>query len=125
MRRYLATTGLLCLAVAFSALIVADRPWLVYSFATFFGVGFGLIIVTSPLMLSNFFGGGSFARLTAVSGLITVGFSAFGPVLAGYANDQLGSYTFVFGGFIGLVLILSVGVALLRPPDEPTSLDQT
>jgi len=116
--RYLAVTGLLCLALAFTALIFADQPWLVYSFAGTFGVGFGLIIVTTPLMLSNFFGGGSFAQLTAVSGVITVGFSAFGPVMAGYANDRLGSYTLVFGGFIGLVLLLSVWVAMLRPPNS-------
>lgn len=119
--KFLAAGGLLSLALAFTALIFADRPWLVYSFATLFGTGFGLIIVTTPLLLSNYFGGGSFARLSGLSGLITVGFSAFGPVLAGYANDQLGSYTLVFAGFVGLVLLLSIGVTLLQPPKYTAS----
>lgn len=119
--RLLLALGLLCQAAGMLMLLFADRDMLVYGFALLFGIGFGLGIVTAPLMLANYFGVGSFARINAATGVITMGLTAFAPTLAGYASDTLGNYTLVFGTFSALAVMLAVPVALLRPPAPPQS----
>lgn len=72
-------------------------------------------------MLANYFGVGSFARINAATGVITMGLTAFGPTIAGHASDTLGSYTLVFGAFSALAIMLAVPLVFLscrrrRPP---------
>jgi MFS family permease len=117
--RWLLSLGLLCQAAGLITLLLADRDALVYIFALLFGVGFGLGIVTGPLMLANYFGVGSFARINAATGVITLGFTAFGPTIAGHASDTLNSYTLVFGLFSALAVVLAVPLLLLKPPQPP------
>lgn len=119
--RFLLAFGLLCQAAGMLVLLVTDRDALVYGFALLFGVGFGLGIVTGPLMLANYFGVGSFARINAATGVITMGLTAFGPTIAGHASDTLGSYTLVFGAFSALAIMLAVPLVFLKPPAPPPS----
>lgn len=114
--KYLVAFGLIAQAAGILVLLVADREVLVYGFTAIFGVGFGLGIVTAPLMLANYFGVGSFARINGATGVVTIGLSAFGPTLAGYTSDTLGSYTMVFCGFSALATILAFLMAMMRPP---------
>lgn len=114
--KLLLALGLLGQAAGMLTLLFADRDALVYAFALLFGIGLGLGLVTAPLMLANYFGVGSLARINATTGVITIGITAFAPTIAGYANDTLGSYTLVFLTFSTLAMVLAVPVALLRPP---------
>ena len=108
--------GLLFQAAGFVILLFARQDFLVYGFSLVFGIGLGLSIVTAPLMLANYFGSGSLARINAATGIFTIGVTAFAPTIAGYVSDTLGSYTLVFLGFSALAALLAVPVAMLRPP---------
>jgi len=119
--RFLLALALLCQAAGILVLLFTNREAMVYVFALLCGVGFGLGIVTGPLMVANFFGAGSFARINAATGVLTIGLTAFGPTVAGYANDVLGSYTVVFVGFAVLASLLIIPVVLLKPPIPSTS----
>lgn len=114
--RLLLALGLLCQAAGMLVLLSVDRDLLVYGFALLFGVGFGLGMVTGPLMLANYFGAGSFARINAATGVVTMGVTAFGPAIAGHASDVLGSYTLVFGAFSAVAVALALPLVLLKPP---------
>ena len=114
--KFLLAMGLLFQAAGFVTLLFADRDALVYGFALIFGIGYGLSIVNAPLMLANYFGTGSLARINATTGIFTIGVTAFAPTIAGYASDTLGSYTLVFLSFSTLAALLAVPVALLKPP---------
>lgn len=114
--KFLLAMGLLLQAAGFVTLLFADRDVLVYGFALIFGIGLGLSIVTAPLMLANYFGTGSLARINATTGIFTIGVTAFAPTIAGYASDTLGSYTLVFLSFSALAALLAIPVALLKPP---------
>lgn len=114
--RLLLALGLLCQAAGMLVLLTVDRDLLVYGFALLFGVGFGLGMVTGPLMLANYFGAGSFARINAATGVVTMGVTAFGPTIAGHASDVLGSYTLVFGVFSAVAVALALPLVLLKPP---------
>ncbi|MGK2912862.1 MAG: MFS transporter [Porticoccaceae bacterium] len=122
--RFLLAAGLLFQAAGILTLLFTDRDALVYAFALLFGVGFGLGIVTGPLMLANYFGVGSFARINAATGVITMGLTAFGPTIAGHVSDTLDSYTWVFGTFSALAVLLAVPLVLLKPPAPPRTSGQ-
>lgn len=121
--KFLLALGLLFQAAGFVILLFASQDVLVYGFALVFGIGLGLSIVTAPLMLANYFGSGSFARINATTGIFTVGVTAFAPTVAGYVSDTLGSYTLVFLGFSALAALLAVPVAMLRPPTRVAASD--
>lgn len=114
--RFLVATGLLGQAVGLLVLLVADQPALVYGFTVLFGAGFGLGIVAAPLMMANYYGAGSFARINGITGVLTISLGAFGPVLAGYSSDALGSYTAVFVGFSVTAVLVALAVLVSRPP---------
>lgn len=114
--RFLVAGGLLGQATGLLVLLVADQPALVYGFTVLFGAGFGLGIVTAPLMMANYFGAGSFARINGITGVLTISLGAFGPVLAGYSSDALGSYTAVFVGFSVTAVGVALAVLASRPP---------
>lgn len=119
--KFLLALGLLFQSAGFVILLFASHDLLVHGFALIFGIGLGLSIVTAPLMLANYFGSGSLARINATTGIFTVGITAFAPTVAGYASDTLGSYTLVFLGFSALATLLAIPVALLRPPMRVTA----
>jgi MFS family permease len=114
--KFLLALGLLFQAAGFVILLFARQDFLVYGFSLIFGIGLGLSIVTAPLMLANYFGSGSFARINAATGIFTIGVTAFAPTIAGYVSDTLGSYTLVFLGFSALAALLAIPVTMLQPP---------
>ena len=114
--RYLAAVGLLCQAGALVILLFADQTAVVYLFTLLFGIGFGLGIVTAPILMANFYGAGSLARINGVTSVVTTGISAIGPTLAGLSSDSLGSYAPVFFTVAVLGVLLATVLGSLRPP---------
>jgi MFS family permease len=90
-------------------LLVRDTasPWMVYTFAIFFGLGSGSIGPIGAAATADLFPGNSLGRIL---GICTVGYGlggALGPYLAGYLYDQVGSYTFTL---IAVMVVISLGV---------------
>lgn len=114
--KLLLTLGLFFQAAGILALSFANSDILVYSFALLFGIGLGLGLVTAPLILANYFGVGSLARINAIATAFTIILGGFMPTIAGYARDTLGNYTLVFCTFSLVAIVLAVPLALMKPP---------
>ncbi|MCG2633938.1 MAG: MFS transporter [Gammaproteobacteria bacterium] len=122
--KHVAVVGLFLQAVGFVLLIGANQVWLAYGFAALFGLGMGLAIVSAPLIVMNYFGTTNYAKIMAIGSMATVGVSAFGPAIGGFAYDKLGSYLSVFGGFIALATLLALWLIVIRPPQAPVGAHQ-
>lgn len=112
---------LLTLIIGMTVLLFADSAPGLYLFATIYGVAHGgLFTVVSPTLAEYF---GTVAH-GAIFGTVlffgTLG-GALGPVLAGMAFDQTGSYHLVFGGLGGLACVGLMLIATLRPISKGNS----
>jgi MFS family permease len=107
--------GLLTLTLGMSVLLVADSAPGLYLFAAIYGIAHGgLFTVVSPTLAEYF---GTVAH-GAIFGTVlffgTLG-GSLGPVLAGMAFDQTGSYRLVFAGLMALACAGFALIATLRP----------
>jgi len=109
---------MICFIMLLCALIwlqVAGEAWMLFVFATIYGLAHGgLFTVVSPT-IAEFFGMGSHGMLFGIvvfSG--TIG-GAIGPLVAGHTFDVNGSYHIVFFLLAGVAALGLVLVMLLRP----------
>jgi MFS family permease len=111
---------LLTLIIGMSVLLFAGSAAGLYLFAAIYGIAHGgLFTVVSPTLAEYF---GTVAH-GAIFGTVlffgTLG-GALGPVLAGMAFDQTGSYRLVFGGLVVLACVGLMLIATLKPISQPT-----
>jgi MFS family permease len=100
--------GLLALGAA------RDIP-LMLVYAAGIGIGYGLTFFAASILLLDYFGRGPYLELFATVNLIsTVG--AVAPTLAGLARDRLGAFAPFFVVLAGLVALVTLAVAMMRPP---------
>jgi len=100
--------GLLALCVA------QDLPLLLV-YAAGIGIGYGLTLFASTILLLDYFGRGPYLELySAVNLISTIG--AVAPTLAGVTRDQTGGFTPFFVGLAVLVAMVLLAVAWMRPP---------
>ena len=79
------------------------------------GIGYGLTFFAASILLLDYFGRGPYLELFATVNLIsTVG--AVAPTLAGLARDRLGAFAPFFVVLAGLVALVTLAVAMMRPP---------
>lgn len=107
--------SLTCLGVGMLALGVArDVPMmLVYAFGI--GIGYGLTLFASTILLLDYFGRGPYLELYSAVNLIST-LGAVAPTFAGVTRDQTGSFTPFFAGLAILVALVLLAVLLMRPP---------
>jgi MFS family permease len=96
------TTVLIAVVLAIGALVAlisvrdTSQPWLLYVYATAFGLGTGLFSPTIVVGTADIFRGRNIGAIAAVL-LTGVGFGgAIGPWLGGYIYDVTGSYKVAF-----------------------------
>jgi len=104
------TVGVIGTAVGICALMSAtvSQPWLLYLFAIFFGIFFGITGPTGFSSLADLFSGKHFG---AINGFCLLGFGvggAIGPWLGGYIFDVMGSYTLAF-----VIVIVTHGLSCI------------
>lgn len=114
--RYLLAGGLAIELIGVILLNYVDTVALVYIYASFLGLGFGLSYVALPTLIANYFGARDYAKLIGISHLIIVPMGAISSAGAGYAYDQLHSYSAIFLGFAALCIAPVVMALLMRPP---------
>lgn len=119
--KFMLSAGLLISLVGVYLLNIAHEPLLVYLFAILFGLGNGLAVVTSPMIIANYFGSKNYASLFAVRSIIVTIIAALGPILAGAWFDKHNSYTHVFWFYIAIGLVAGLAALLLRPPTIPAA----
>jgi MFS family permease len=97
-----------------------QEAWLLYAYAVFTGLGFGIAYICQPTMISNYFGSQVFASVMAfLIPLLTV-FSASASYIGGWIHDASGSYMHAFSLDIILLVIGAVAVLGARPPAGAT-----
>jgi MFS family permease len=112
---YLLIAGLFCLTLGPFALTYASTypVMLVYALAT--GVGYGLTVFSSVILLMNYFG-----RTHNLEIFTFVSFSgavaALGPTIGGVLRDATGNFQTSFLIFAGVNLLILIAVATMRPP---------
>ena len=90
--------------------------WMIYFFAVFFGLSWGVRVTAVPGILGSFFGMHSVGNLIGITSAIGNISSAFVPYIAGYMFDSLGSYTMVFLSLALLLLVAGMLTTMLKKP---------
>ena len=97
---------------------VAGQSALLYVGVVFFGLGFGLGLVSATTMFANYYGGKNMATLLSYRILLGTLLGGAGVVVCGYAADIFGGYTQAFYFYSAVLLIGTVLVLLIRTPQH-------
>ena len=103
------------LILSFLWLNMAEGVWMLYVFATVYGISHGGIFTVISPLVADLFGirsHGAFFGIVAFSG--TVG-GAIGPVLAGHVFDVTRSYHLIFLILVGLACVSLLLTLFLKP----------
>jgi cyanate permease len=115
--RILLMISLAALIVGLVALAGARDTSLMVIYALGIGIGYGLTFFASTILLLDYFGRGPNLELFATVNLIsTVGSVA--PFLAGLTRDETGSFAPFFWALAGLMALVLIAVAWMRPPHK-------
>ena len=117
--KWLLVAALIAEIVGMLALSVADDPVMVALFVFGEGVGFGLCLYATTILLINYFGPEQTPEILGTLNLITT-VAMLGPILGGYVADNFDGFAIVFQGYAVGLLIIAVAVALMRPPQIKT-----
>jgi MFS family permease len=97
------------------AFCFVESLWLLPLFVLLFSPGFGGSMVLRGAILRDYFGKESFGKLLGVIlGSSSIG-GIFGPTLAGWAFDHIGSYRPIWAILAGVTLLTSLLVLKIRP----------
>ena len=114
--RFMLAGGLLLEVIGISMLVFADNTLVAYAFAAVFGLGYGLASVSSPSLIANYFGPGSYAPLYATRGVMVTVLGAAGPILVGAAYDATNSYNTSFFTYSAMACVFVVLAFWIKPP---------
>jgi len=109
--------GLVVQAVGNLLLAYADSPALQYAAAVVYGCGWGLSYVAGTVVLLDYYGRATGARILSVVWLVTT-IAAAGPAGAGLIADHTGSFSPIFIIYAGALVVLAVPIWLMRHPDR-------
>ncbi|MBN1375913.1 MAG: MFS transporter [Dehalococcoidia bacterium] len=92
-------------------LVSKDNLWIAYLYPLLVGFGFGATYVSFPLILGNYFGSGSFHKISAIASPIGTVSQYVAPFVAGHIYDVNGNYGLALmiacsSAFIGTLIIL-------------------
>jgi len=96
----------------------ASHSTLLYAGVVFFGLGFGLGLVSATTMFANYYGGKNMATLLSYRILLGTLLGGAGVVVCGYAADIFGGYNEAFYFYSVLLLIGTALVIMIRTPQH-------
>jgi cyanate permease len=100
--------------LALLLLLLIPGPLGVFIFIPLFGAAKGSLSLIRPSYVASLYGRERYATIAGVlAGFVTVA-NALAPISAGAAHDLLGSYDPIFWAFIGLSIVPSGAVLLVR-----------
>jgi MFS family permease len=114
------TLSLSLFGLAFAVIwtLFTRAEWMLYVFAVFFGLFWGVRVTALTGILGSFFGMRSVGDLIGITSAIGNIFGAFVPYIAGYVFDSLGSYTMVFLFLALLLLVAGILTTTMKEPAE-------
>ncbi|MBQ0719966.1 MAG: MFS transporter [Gammaproteobacteria bacterium] len=96
----------------------AAHSALLYAGVVFFGLGFGLGLVSATTMFANYYGAQNMATLLSYRILLGTMLGGAGVVICGYAADIFGGYSQAFYFYSALLLIGTALVVMIRTPQH-------
>lgn len=103
------------LTVGMAALAQATGWALMWVYAVGVGLGFGLSLLASTMLLYQYFGKRPNLELFSMMCLISTS-AALGPAFGGWARDTLGSFTAMFWLCVGVTVLMLLATVFMRPP---------
>jgi MFS family permease len=103
------------LTVGMAALAQATGWPLMWVYAVGVGLGFGLSLLASTMLLYQYFGKRPNLELFSVMCLISTS-AALGPAFGGWARDTLGSFTGMFWLCVAVTALMLVATVFMHPP---------
>ncbi len=94
----------------------ASHSFLLYAGVVFFGLGFGLGLVSATTLFANYYGPQNMATLLSYRILLGTLLGGAGVVLCGYAADIFGGYSQAFYFYSAVLLIGTALVVMIRTP---------
>lgn len=113
--RYLLMAALASMALGSAALSVASSYPMMLLYAVGSGLGFGLTLLTVTVLLLNYYGRKHNLEIFSLTCLIGA-VAALGPTIGGKLRDLSGSFSSTFQLFAGVVVVILVAAAFMRPP---------
>ena len=108
-------------AASVGLLLVSDTVIEAYAFALLRGFTEGGVAAVGAILLAQYFGRANLGAIYGANRAVLVAGFAVGPIIAGVAYDINNSYVTAFGGFLALMLLGAVLIALARPPAKPAA----
>lgn len=96
----------------------ASHSALLYAGVVFFGLGFGLGLVSATTMFANYYGAQNMATLLSYRIMLGTLLGGAGVVVCGYASDIFGGYSQAFYFYSAVLLIGTVLVIMIRTPQH-------
>jgi OFA family oxalate/formate antiporter-like MFS transporter len=115
--RILLMVSLASLIIGLLALANAHDMTLMLVYAAGIGIGYGLTFFASTILLLDYFGRRANLELFATVNLISTTGSV-APFLAGMTRDMTGSFAPFFVALAGLMALVLLAVACMRPPHK-------
>ena len=97
---------------------LADGYGALVAAAVIFGVGFGGRVPLLIAIRGDYFGREKFATIFGLSTIQMGIIQIFGPIVAGFMYDSLGSYTMAFLILFGVNMLAAMMILLVRPPRQ-------
>lgn len=116
--KWLLVSALAAEIVGMWALAVASNPIIIAVFAFGAGYGFGMCLLSTAILLVNYFGPRDNPEILGTMHLFTT-FAALAPVMGGYIGDTVGSFAIVFQSYSVVLLVVLVLAILMKPPKKP------
>ena len=107
--------ALAALVVGSAALSLADSYPMMLLYALGSGLGFGLTALAVTVLVLNYYGRQHNLEIFSLTCLIG-GVSALGPTLGGFLRDRTGSFSSTFQLYAGVIAVVFVAAAFMRPP---------
>lgn len=95
---------------------LADQSAVLYAGVVFFGLGFGLGLVSATTLFANYYGPNNMAPLLSYRILLGTLLGGAGVVICGYAADVFGGYSQAFYFYSVVLLLGTLLVVLIRTP---------
>jgi MFS family permease len=119
--RWLLMIALAALIVGAGALSVASSWPMMLLYAVGSGIGFGLTLLATTVLLLNYYGRRRNLEIFSVTCLIGA-VSALGPTVAGSLRDATGGFSIAFQLFAAVIGVILVAVVFMRPPKPSPSM---
>jgi sugar phosphate permease len=97
---------------------LADQSAVLYAGVIFFGLGFGLGLVSATTLFANYYGPNNMATLLSYRILLGTLLGGAGVVACGYAADIFGGYSQAFYFYSAVLLIGTALVIMIRTPQH-------